>query len=96
MFFLKDCYVYILEGNDGSFYTGVTWNLRLRLLRHNGLQLGSAKYTRTRRPWFLVYFEKYPTRGEALKREHQIKHLTKEQKRELVNKASKEDLLSAV
>jgi putative endonuclease len=84
MIFLKDCYVYILEGNDGSFYTGVTKNLQLRVRRHNGLLWGGAKYTRTRRPWFLVYFERYSTRGEALRREHQIKQLSKEQKRELI------------
>jgi putative endonuclease len=64
-------YIYILQSEkDNSFYIGETDNLKERLKFHNkGLQ----RYTRNKIPWKLVYFEKYPNRREALKREKEIK-----------------------
>jgi putative endonuclease len=98
MFFATYPYhVYIVRCNDGTFYTGITNNLEKRLLQHNGNMWGGAKYTRGRGPVELVYIEKYPTRKDAAKREWEIKHtLTHNQKRELINGASKEDILKAV
>lgn len=93
----KPCHVYILEGKDGSLYTGVTIDVEARIAMHNGERLGGAKYTKTRRPWKFVYSEKCASKGEALKREYEIKHrFTKEEKRALVNSFSKDDLLSAI
>lgn len=89
-------YVYIVECSDESYYTGITWNLRLRIMRHNGLMWGGGKYTRSHRPVFLVYFEKSNSRSEALKREFEIKKLSRDQKKTLVSKISKEDLISAI
>jgi len=64
-------FVYILESlKDGSFYVGSTGNLEQRILRHNQ---GRSKYTKSKRPWKLVYFEKHPNRSAAVKREKQIK-----------------------
>jgi putative endonuclease len=82
----KNYYVYVLQGNDGSFYTGITINVEERLLKHNGQKIGGAKYTKTRRPWKLVYTKKYKTRSEALKKECQIKKLSKLQKNKLISK----------
>jgi len=48
--------------------------------------MGGAKYTKTRRPWKLVYAKKYKTRSEALKKECQIKKLSKLQKNKLISK----------
>lgn len=75
-------YVYILRCNDGSLYTGWTVNLTKRLTSHNAGQ--GAKYTRSRRPVVLVYSEAYNTKAEAMRREKQIKMLTREQKNRLI------------
>jgi putative endonuclease len=98
MFFTKYPYhVYIVRCNDGSFYTGITNNLERRLLQHNGLAWGGAKYTRAKRPVELVYVEKYPSRKEAAKREYEIKHTLDHQgKLDLINKSTKEDILRAI
>lgn len=69
-------YVYIVECSDGSFYTGQTDNLKLRLQEHNGdYPKRGAVYTRTRRPVVLKHFETFQTRSEAMKREHELKKL---------------------
>ena len=88
--------VYILECADKSFYTGVTSDIQKRLRQHNGLERGGAKYTRSHRPVRLVYLEKFQTRKEACKREFEIKSLTHEQKKELSNKISKEEIFSII
>lgn len=75
-------YVYILKCKDNSFYTGWTTDLSKRIQRHN-LELG-AKYTRSRRPVELIYFETFENKSEALKREYQIKQLTRKQKEKLI------------
>lgn len=75
-------YVYILKCKDNSFYTGWTSDLSKRIQRHN-LGLG-AKYTRSRRPVELIYFETFENKSEALKREYQIKQLSRKQKEKLI------------
>ena len=75
-------YVYILKCKDDSFYTGWTTDLSKRIQRHN-LGLG-AKYTRSRRPVELIYFETFENKSEALKREYQIKQLSSKQKEKLI------------
>jgi putative endonuclease len=64
-------FVYIIESlKDHSYYVGSTQDLDERINRHNG---GRSKYTKTKRPWKLVYHEEFPDRFSALKREKQIK-----------------------
>lgn len=75
-------YVYILCCSDQSLYTGYTNNLNHRLDVHN--QGKGAKYTKSRRPVSLVYYECFETKSEALKREYQIKQLKREQKLSLI------------
>ncbi len=76
-------YTYILRCADNSLYCGWTNNLEKRLSAHNG---GTAsKYTRTRRPVELVYFEEFGTKQEAMSREYHIKRLTRSEKLKLIN-----------
>lgn len=74
-------YVYILSCADGTLYTGWTTHLEQRVEVHN--QGKGAKYTRSRLPVKLLYWEEYPEKGEALRREAAIKKLTRKQKEEL-------------
>lgn len=76
-------YVYIVECVDKTYYTGLTKNLDSRIKKHNFSKLG-AKYTRSRRPVKLIYSEKMRSKGKALKREFEIKKLTREGKEKLV------------
>ena len=73
--------VYILECSDKTFYTGITNDLEGRLAKHaNGT---GAKYTRGRAPYKVVFTESHCTKGSALKREAEIKSLSRNQKQEL-------------
>ena len=64
-------FVYIIESfKDGSYYVGSTQNLNDRIARHNQ---GRSKYTKTKRPWNLIYSEEHPDRSSAVRREEQIK-----------------------
>lgn len=71
-------YVYMLNCADDTLYTGITTDPERRLKQHNdGI---GAKYTRSRLPVSVVYVEQVSDRSAALKREWQIKHLTREEK----------------
>ena len=78
-------YVYILECADKTLYTGWTNDLDARLAAHNAGR--GAKYTRSRRPVKRVYEEEAPSRGEAMRRECELKGLSREQKLALIGKA---------
>ena len=75
-------YVYLIQCEDGSIYTGITTNLERRFKEHKGKAGGH--YTRTHKVEKILYTEKYPTRSEALKRESQIKKLRREKKLKLI------------
>jgi len=77
---------YIVSCADNTFYTGITNNLRRRLDQHNQGCAG-AKYTRSRRPVRLVYYEKAADRSTASKREHAIKKLSLADKTTLIASA---------
>lgn len=79
----KTYYTYIVRCSDNSLYTGYTTNLKRRLKEHNEGKKG-AKYTRSRRPVVLVYFEKYKDRHDAMSREVLIKQLDHKQKTALI------------
>ena len=64
-------YVYILLSlKDNKFYTGKTNDLTKRLIRHNK---GFVRSTKHRRPFILIYFEKYNSAKEAFLREIELK-----------------------
>ncbi len=75
-------YVYLLHCADDTYYCGWTTNLTARVAAHNAGT--GAKYTRSRRPVVLVYFEEYEDRHEALSREWHIKRMSREEKLELI------------
>jgi len=77
-------YVYIVTCKDKTLYTGITNNLNERIDAHNAGE--GAKYTRGRRPVRLLHKEMFRSRGKALKREYEIKQLTKSRKEELISK----------
>lgn len=75
-------YTYMVKCGDGSLYTGYTTDVIRRTKEHN--QGKGAKYTRSRLPVSLVYFETFETKTDAMKREYNLKQLTREEKLKLV------------
>ncbi len=75
-------YTYILKCSDGSLYTGWTNNIENRLKAHNDGK--GAKYTKGRGPVKLVHIEEFNTKKEAMKREYEIKHMSRREKEKLV------------
>ena len=76
-----ECYCYILECADGTYYTGWSTDPKRRMEQHNKGK--GARYTKTRRPVKLVYVEPQTDKIAALKRERAIKALTRKKKMEL-------------
>lgn len=77
-------YTYIVECRDKTLYTGWTTDLEKRIRTHN--EGKGAKYTKSRAPVRLVYYEQYETKQEALKREYAIKQLSRKEKLALIHK----------
>jgi putative endonuclease len=77
-------FVYIVECSDKTLYCGYTNNLESRINEHN-IGKNGAKYTKTRRPVRLVYSENFESKSSAMKKEYEIKQLSKIQKQELIN-----------
>jgi putative endonuclease len=75
-------FAYMLRCSDGSFYTGHTDDLELRLAHHVAGTFGG--YTATRRPIELVWSETFPTRIEALAAERRIKGWGRAKKQALI------------
>ena len=74
--------LYILRCKDGSLYTGITTDVEKRLEAHSSGK--GAKYTRGRGPLELVYREECGDHSAALKREAEIKRLSREEKLKLI------------
>ena len=77
-------YLYILRCGDNTLYTGITTDVEKRLEAHRTGK--GAKYTRGRAPLELVYREDCGDHSTALKREIEIKKLTREEKETLITK----------
>ena len=75
-------YTYLLECSDGTLYCGWTNDLERRVKAHNAGK--GAKYTKSRRPVELVYFEAFSTKQEAMRREWEIKQLSRVEKCKLI------------
>lgn len=88
----KVWYVYILRCADDTLYTGITNFLKRRVETHNRQK--GARYTRSRTPVKLVYSEKQPSCGAALKREAYIKTFSPKRKRELIRSRRRRKPLS--
>ena len=76
-------FVYIVECADKTLYTGYTNNLSKRIASHNESKSG-ARYTRARRPVVLKYSEKFRLKSKALRREAEIKKLSRTAKLMLI------------
>lgn len=74
----KKCYVYILQCSDSTLYTGWTDNLEKRLHIHNTGK--GAKYTRGRLPVKLIYTEILDDPSSAMRREAEIKKMSRQEK----------------
>lgn len=77
-------FVYMVQATDKSFYTGYTTDIEKRVSTHNIGKYGS-KSLRGKLPVKLVHFEEFKTKSEALKREAEIKKLTRAQKLLLIS-----------
>ena len=76
-------FTYIVECSDHTLYTGWTNDLEKRIRAHN--EGKGAKYTKSRRPVKLVYFETFATREEAMSREYRIKRMSRQEKLALLS-----------
>jgi putative endonuclease len=76
-------YFYLLRCSDGSLYAGICIDLDQRVETHQNGR--GAKYTRSRLPVTLVHQEQYRSKGDALRRELEVKNWTKQRKERLVS-----------
>ena len=71
-------FLYILECDDGSLYTGISPDVETRFVRH---QRGKgAKYTRLHKPTKILHTEQFPSKSDAMKREMEIKSWSRQKK----------------
>ena len=82
-------HVYIVVCADKTFYTGITVDLRRRIIEHNSSKL-AAKYTSARRHVRLVYTESFRNRSQASIAESRIKRLSRKEKIQLINRLKKQ------
>jgi len=75
-------YMYILLCSDGSYYTGSTNNLELRLAQHQAGE--GANHTKKRLPVKLLYFEEYARVDAAFYREKQVQGWSRKKKEALI------------
>lgn len=72
------CYVYMVECDNGTLYTGITDNLIRRMEQHK--KGAGAKYVRMAGFRSIALVEEHPDRSSAMKRENEIKSMTKKEK----------------
>lgn len=77
-------YLYIIECNDKTLYTGITTDIQRRFQEHQS-RIGS-RYTRARGARKVVYVEELGGKGQALKREAAVKKLSRLEKLQLIKR----------
>lgn len=75
----KEWVVYLVECSDGTYYCGITKDIKKRVHAHNHTKKG-ARYTRKRRPVSLISHTKKMTRKEAASYERFVKSLKRDKK----------------
>ena len=75
--------IYVVRCSDGTLYCGISNNITKRIDAHNNGK--GAKYTKSRLPVSLVYSEEIGTMSAAMRRERQIKKMTRRQKNDLID-----------
>lgn len=83
----KKYYAYMVRCKDNSIYSGYAVDPYKREEVHNSGK--GAKYTRTRLPVKLVYFEEFDNKVDAMKREYAFKQYTHKEKEEIIKNAKK-------
>lgn len=84
---VKKYYAYMVRCSDNSIYSGYTTDVYKREKVHNTGK--GAKYTRTRLPVKLVYFEEFDNKIDAMKREYALKQYTHKEKEEIIINSNK-------
>ena len=84
-------FVYILECEDGTLYTGITTDVKRRFNEHSNGKGGH--YTKSRKALRLLYTEKHSDRSSALKREAQVKGWRREKKINLIKSGNPNGIL---
>ncbi|NQZ52928.1 MAG: GIY-YIG nuclease family protein [Piscirickettsiaceae bacterium] len=79
----SDWFVYIIEAENGHFYTGITTDIKRRFSEHQSKQ-GGARFFHTSSAKKIVFQEPHPDRSSASKREAAIKKLSRQAKKELI------------
>jgi putative endonuclease len=74
----RAAFVYLLRCADGTIYTGWTFDVGRRVQAHQ--QGRGGRYTRARRPVELIYHERLPSRRAAMRREVQVKRMSRKRK----------------
>ncbi len=83
-FSMKKYFTYLARCSDNTLYTGYCTDVSGREAKHNAGE--GARYTRSRRPVKIVYWEEFQSRSEAMRRESQIKRWSRVKKELLINK----------
>lgn len=81
-------YLYVLECNDSTLYTGYTNDVERRVAVHNSGK--GAKYTKARLPVTCVFHQQFETKSEAMKAEYAFKQLTRKQKLDYIRSYTNE------
>ena len=77
----RECFFYMVRCKDDSIYSGIAVDVEERLKKHNNGT--GAKYTAVHRPVVLIYWEKFNTFSDAMKRENEVKRWPKAKKEQL-------------
>jgi putative endonuclease len=81
-------FMYVVRCSDGTLYTGITKDIKKRVLEHNYGTRG-AKYTKSRRPVQLIYRRECESHSHALKEEWAFKKLRKAKKERIIKEDKK-------
>jgi putative endonuclease len=79
---MKPWSLYLVCCRDGTYYCGISNDVPKRVATHNRGR--GAKYTKSRVPVALVYVEEVGTVGQALRRERQVKSLSRSRKKDMI------------
>ena len=86
----RECFFYMVRCKDDSIYSGIAVDVEERLKKHNNGT--GAKYTAAHRPVVLIYWEKFNTFSDAMKRENEVKGWPKVKKEQLAYRFFEMDL----
>lgn len=84
-------YVYLIECEDKTIYTGITTDIQRRFKEHNSGKGGA--YTRSKKVKNILHAEQFETRSQAQKREAEIKCWRREKRLALLKEFEKQNLL---